>query len=258
MNSIPFLVVDDELLARQRIIQSLSNWNPCLTIYEAPNGVIALEKMAEIKTGIVLLDIEMPALSGLDVIRQIDTSRFCIVFQTAYDEYALKAFEHSACDYILKPYSDERLKMAVERAIQRWQFLTNPPPLTEKSEIKPEDRLNGQLAKDGHFMANILIRAGAKSKLVKVDDIHYFSSEEHSTYCNLNNVRYALDVSLNHLEMQLDPIVFMRIHRNCLVNWKFVSGFEGGANPQLILQSGVQLKIARDRLKAAKSRLAIQ
>jgi DNA-binding LytR/AlgR family response regulator len=232
------LIVDDEALSRQRIRTFLEKENastPTYEIKEAQDGVEAINIAKEFKPHIILLDIEMPELSGFDVLRHLGSRENCqIIFQTAYDQFALKAFEVNACDYILKPFSDERLRESLQRA------------------AKPLDSLEKYLSEKKSYLNKFVVKAGAKNRIITEDQVLCFTSEEHVTRIVLADIDYAYDYSLSHLEERLDPAKFLRIHRNSLIKLSAITQFTDGAEVIVTLTNGLKLKASREGGRALK------
>lgn len=239
MNGEPIrvLVVDDEPLARKRIVDLL---DPLRYIaLEAEDGVLALEKIRSFAPHIVFLDIQMPELSGFDVIGSLDSVEFSIIFQTAYDAYAIQAFEISACDYLLKPFTDERFYKALARGCEALGITTGNV-----------GRLLNHLHAQGRHLSTITYKAGQTVQVVDVNRVIYFFSIDHTTNLVLEQRSYAIDHSLTLLEAHLDPKVFLRIHRNAIVNIKHIRSFSRGPPFSITLHDGRVLKVSRDRAKA--------
>ena len=245
IQKIRVLIVDDEELARSRIISLLSQINTYEIEYkEAKNAQEALGLINSFRPHMVFLDIEMPFINGINMLYNIekDKRNFQIIFQTAYPEFALKAFEENACDYLLKPYSFERFSESFERAIKKIKLnynSINENFLTEKKFIE-----------QNNFLEFILVKIGNISHYVQVDEVSYFKSEEHRTSVFWDSKSQIIAFSLNHLEEVLDPKKFIRLHRNSIVRIsnisKIISTKEG---PIIELKNLTQLQIAKNRKK---------
>jgi two-component system, LytTR family, response regulator len=229
------MIIDDERLARLRIRNYLQEHHPDFELREACDGYEALETIPHFQPEIIFLDVEMPELSGFDVLCQIENPFFQVIFETAYDQFALRAFEVNACDYLLKPFSDDRLQNALARALRRDQG---------EAQLK---RLESHLREQGKYLEKLVVKIGNRSKLLECRNIRYFLSEEHSTRVFLETVNYDYDYSLNFLEERLDPNRFIRIHRNCIVRLEEISSFSQKTNMSVTLRDGTILKVARNR-----------
>ncbi|HLE00415.1 MAG TPA: LytTR family DNA-binding domain-containing protein [Bdellovibrionota bacterium] len=227
------LLVDDEPLARARIRKYLED-SGLYEIREASDGFAALELIADFKPEIVFLDIEMPELNGFDVLRNIPNHEdMKIIFQTAYDQFAIQAFEVNACDYLLKPFRDDRLQKSLERS----QRLSRP------TELK---KLEDHLVREKRYLDKFVVDVGTKTRIIPAENVFYLSSESHVTKLVLEQVDYAYGQSLTYLEKQLDPAVFLRIHRNCIVRLDRIASFTNGQNVQVSMKNGAVLKASRE------------
>ena len=237
------LIVDDEERARSRLARLLHEINPHLKIEMAKNGIEALEKIKSLYPGIVFLDIEMPGMTGLEVLNQLPERNFKIIFQTAYDEYALKAFEENACDYLLKPIEKERLETALLKAIRMKEF---------------EGRLLGleiRFAERGHFLENICIKKGNRMMSLNVKDIDCFRSQDHYTFVHAGTEEHIIDLPLSHLESRLNPNSFFRCHRSHIINLEKVDSLSLGPTMKVNLLNNLQVPVSRQSRHSMKSKM---
>ena len=233
--TIKILIVDDEPLSRAGMQALIEGRNGDLTVLHAKNGPEALRAIEDDAPHVVFLDIEMPVVSGFDVLLQLEERPFQLVFQTAHAEFALKAFEENACDYLLKPYTDERFYQALDRALAR---VGQTPDL---------GKLDQFLAKESRFLAQLVFKVGLKSKVMPVDEIYYFLSEEHVTYAHPAVGNYVCNHSLDFLESKLAPSVFVRIHRNALINRTALKAFTSGPPMTVTMRDERVLTVAKER-----------
>lgn len=242
MDNLKILIVDDETLARQKIRRFLG-MRPELnsfSIHEAVNGIEALKMIPEIDPDLVFLDVEMPKLSGFDVLSQLEKRPAKIIFQTAHDEFALRAFEESACDYLLKPFTQERFNQALDRALQQ-----------VKSRI---GQLESAIHKEGNWLRNMLVKQGNTYIVLKDEDILYFLSKEQYTSVFTRAGEFVCNLSLNHLEERLDPAHFARLHRNSIIRIEAIKKFQTTpAETKLVLADGATLPVSRDNVKKLKN-----
>ena len=207
------LIIDDEELARKRLRKLLQDFKSELEVIdEAGNGEEAIEKIEAAHPDIIFLDIQMPGYDGFEVVRRLHVKPF-IVFVTAYDEYALKAFEENSVDYLLKPIDMKRLEKAVEKL--RRVFNTPAPHLNEHVE-----RLLSQLASAS--TKRLQVKFGDKILFIDVDDIVYFEAKDKYTFLHTIDQKHIIDFTLTDLEGKLDRTNFIRIHRSTIVNLKFI------------------------------------
>lgn len=226
------LIADDEALARKRLRSFLEDRPEAPEITEAKSGVEALELLRGKRFDLVFLDIQMPGFTGFELLAQIEQRDFALVFQTAYDEFAVKAFEENACDYLLKPFDEARFAKAFEKA------------LAQAGKTAPFSALEKTLRESG-TLSRLLVKQGAKSLLVPVDEALAFVSRDHYSFLVAQEKEYILDLSLTHLEARLDAREFQRLHRNSLVRLASIRAVTGGDNMEVELENGLRLPVAR-------------
>lgn len=236
---VKILVVDDESLARQRLLRFIKESGQDVITAEAENGIVAIEKIKSFEPHIVFLDIQMPGLNGFEVLQQIEVRNFQLVFQTAFDEFAIKAFEENACDYLLKPFDLERFQKTMKRI--------NPPNVSSNAFHKTA--LAGVEKRLGN-LDRILIRQGSKTKVISVSEIDYFLSRDHYTCIFSKNSEFISDLSLNYLEERLDRKKFVRTHRNSIVATREIKSIGDTTNSEVTLSCGAKLSLSRRNRKA--------
>jgi two-component system LytT family response regulator len=204
------IIVDDERSAREILSGLVARYCPQIRIIEKCNGLeAAVAAIKKHKPSLVFLDIEMPNYAGYEIVSFFEEIDFEIVFVTAYDQYALKAFEVSAVDYLLKPVKIDRLKLSVERFVEK-QKLTN----SHKSYAALKDNINGS------ELSKIVIPHLGSQKIIPISTIVAFEAKEaYSTIHLLNGERYMVSKNLKHFENLLDVnSTFFRSHKSWLVN----------------------------------------
>ncbi|HYR29073.1 MAG TPA: LytTR family DNA-binding domain-containing protein, partial [Thermoanaerobaculia bacterium] len=202
------LVVDDEPLARESLRMLIAR-DPEFTVVGECSGVDAPRLAAETKPDVLFLDIHMPELDGFGVIEQLANDPPLIVFTTAYDAYALKAFDVHALDYLLKPFDDERFAETLTRVKQR---LRSGTPRT------PPDKLLQLLDGRERHPKRILVRVRDKIVVVRTADIDWIEAADYYASIHAGGNTYLLRETLNDLEGRLDPEHFLRVHRSAIVN----------------------------------------
>ncbi|MBX7218666.1 MAG: LytTR family DNA-binding domain-containing protein [Blastocatellia bacterium] len=230
------LVVDDEIPALQKITRYLRQSGREHLLETAENSLDAVAKIISFQPDLVFLDIAMPGLSGLDVLRQFETRPFLVVFQTAFDEYALQAFEEHACDYLLKPFTQERFTKALEHACQR---------LTETDHLRA---LEQKLALREGPLRRIAAKQGQRIRLLDEAEILYFVSQDHCTCVYFGEaVEGICELSLNTLVERLDPAQFRQFHRKHLVRLDAIRivGTNREGEMWLEMRDGVRLPVSR-------------
>jgi two-component system LytT family response regulator len=220
------VLVDDEPLARKRLRTLLGPHARVHIVGEAANGEEACALVETLQPDLLFLDIQMPGLTGFDVLARLPASprRPQVIFITAHDEFAVKAFEEQALDYLLKPVEPERLARAISR-------LTEMPPATPGSTVEDPrlDRLLASLAAQGvvatpskTLLRRIPVRRGARIALVEVATAVFFRAEDKYTVLYTSDAEHVIDRTIDELEQSLDPDQFLRIHRAAIVNVGFV------------------------------------
>jgi DNA-binding LytR/AlgR family response regulator len=243
------LIVDDEAAARARLARMLEELDvECAG--EAESGVRALEQVRALRPTLLLLDIAMPEVDGFDVARHLPEPRPLIVFQTAHDEHALRAFEHEAVDYIVKPVTLERLAAALERARRRLQRADDS---TLSSELL--QRLQAELGAAAR-RPRILVRHGSGHRLVALRDVARFCAEQGLVEVHASGERHGCDYTLVELEARTAG-EFVRASRSELVNLAHVERIasNGDGSARLTLRDGSTVRVSRRR--ATTVRLAL-
>ncbi|MEO6724101.1 MAG: response regulator transcription factor [Blastocatellia bacterium] len=210
------LIVDDETLARQRVARYVRQFSQELLIEEAESGIRAVELIHSFLPDIVFLDVEMPGLNGLEVLQQFEERPFHVIFQTAYDQFAVRAFEEHACDYLLKPFTAERLHRALGGALSR---------VADEQKLRALERQLAARAignSEGHgYLQKLTVRQGNRLRIVTTAEINCFVSRDHYTCVYFNEGGSApegiCDLSLGRLMERLNPQEFKQLHRNNIV-----------------------------------------
>lgn len=207
------LIVDDEELARLRMKKLLEPYASQVEIIgEAQDGLSALEKIRSLKPDLVFMDIQMPGMTGLEVVSQLQESEIpWVVFATAFDEYAIRAFEESAVDYLLKPIEIDRLKSTMAK-LERLTAKTAP------NMMETVRKLVEQQTPAQKYLQRIQVKIGDRTLLLNSKQAIRFEAEDKYTTVHTDDSKYVIDTPLVELEARLDPAEFMRIHRAHLVN----------------------------------------
>ena len=233
------VVVDDEALARA-VVREYAAADPTLEIVaDCANGFEAVKAVAELKPDLVLLDVQMPKLDGFEVLELLGRDQ-PVIFITAYDQYALKAFEVHAVDYLLKPYSAERFQEAIHRARER-RRARSAAPVDDITEIIKAARPRTGPA------GRVLIRDGANVHVLPVDRIDYVEAQDDYVAFKSEGKQYLKDQTLSAVEETLDPSRFVRIHRSYILNIDRIAKVELYAKDSrmAILRDGTRLPVSR-------------
>jgi two-component system LytT family response regulator len=230
------VIVDDEELARQVIREMLKPHAEIDVVAECANGFDAVRSVAELKPDLIFLDIQMPKLDGFEVLELIG-SEFAVIFATAYDEHALRAFEVHAVDYLLKPFRAERFNEALHRAKER---------IGKKMSASPEE-LSAATRTVGEFTERIVVKDGTRVQIIPVVKLDYAEAQDDYIALASQGKKYLKQQTVSSLEASLDPKSFVRIHRSYLVNLERVTRLEpyGKDTHVVILNDGSRLPVSR-------------
>lgn len=230
------LIVDDEELARKILREMLSTHPEIEVAAECANGMEAVKAAAEFAPDLMFLDVQMPKLTGFDVLELVDASNLAVIFVTAYDQYAMKAFEVHAQDYLLKPFSRDRFESALARAKSQ-----KPVARTEPIALAAAARPAGQ------YLERIVVKDGTKVTLIPAAKLDYAEALDDYVSLVSEGKKHLKQQTISGLEMALDPALFVRIHRSYLVNLERVVRIEPYAKDSkvAILTSGVKLPVSR-------------
>ncbi len=254
------LVVDDEPLGRRRLLDLLKAEPDVEVLGTAADGMAAVEAIRTSRPDVVFLDVQMPKMSGFDVVREVGPAAMPVtVFVTAYDQYALNAFDSAAVDYLLKPFRDERFEVAMRRARRLLDLIGR-------------ERLHEQLLALLHaggpaaatppeptprHLERIAVPMRGKMHVVPVRKIDYITANGTYVTLHVGSDRYVVRDSLENLEDKLDPEHFLHIHRSTIVRLDLVDALlrSEGSEYEVQLRSGVRLRVGRSRREALEQRL---
>ena len=236
------LIIDDERLARKELTNLLQEYPEIDIVGEAVNAEDALEKINSLKPDLLFLDIQMPEKTGFELLESLDNVPE-VIFTTAYDEYALKAFDFNALDYLLKPIEPDRLKDALNKLFKRVQ----PEEVgeTEDKKLGPNDRVFG---KDGD-----------KCWFVKLENIRLFESDGNYIKIYFDNFKPMIHKSLNALDERLDDRSFFRASRKHIINLTWVESIESWFNGGLmvVLRGGDKVEVSRRQAARFKEMMSL-
>lgn len=235
------VVVDDEPLPRQRV-SDLASQHPALTVVgEATNGTEALDVIVELRPDLVFLDIQMPELDGLQVAASlVDDDPPAIVFVTAFDEYAIRAFEVDAIDYLLKPVTPERFTAAVDRVLKR---LDRP----ESSTHGPIHALAARMAETRGHATRFVARRGSKHYFVQVADIDWVEAVGNYVRLLTGDASHLVRETMKGMETRLDPARFVRIHRSAIVSIDRIRSIEAREQGEYLVTMATGARLVSSR-----------
>lgn len=248
------LIVDDEAPARERLVDLLRKDAEVTAIAEAENGMAAIDAIANARPNLVFLDVQMPELDGFGVIDAIGATNMPLtIFVTAYDQHAIRAFEATALDYLLKPFSDERLEAALARAKQR---------LKERSVYEIGQRMlrmvsRGAKPQQARPLDRLVVRSGGTTRFIRVAEIDYI--EGAGVYVSLHVGGKALlhRAAIQDLVERLDPMRFVRVHRSAVVNIESIVQLEARSHGEFdaVLKHGGRVRVSRTYRAELEKRL---
>lgn len=242
-NKIRVVIVDDEDLARQIVREMLARHSDIEVIGECANGFEAVRAVSELKPNLVFLDIQMPKLDGFEVLELIG-DQVAIVFVTAYDEHALRAFEVNAVDYLLKPFRAERFDAALQRAKER----------IGKQSTESVAQLTAAARPEGQHAERIVVKDGTRVQIIPVAKLDYAEAQDDYVALATQGKKFLKQQTISSLENSLNPQNFVRVHRSYLVNLERVTRLEpfGKDTHVVILHDGSRLPVSRAGLARLK------
>ena len=250
MNKLRTLIVDDEPLIRLGLRNELARIEGVEILGECSNGAAAVDAIRTQSPDLVLLDVQMPDCTGLDVVRQIGPEHMpLVVFITAYDEYAVKAFEFNAVDYLLKPFEEDRLRLAIGRALSRQ---------ASRGQSEFQNQLRSLLSSQpAPWPERIAVKNGEHFEFVAVDSIEWIESANNYVQFHCGGKTYLLGETLNSMEARLDPRRFLRVHRRHIVNISLIVAIHPILNGsyQLQMKTGAQIATGRQHKAAVQNLL---
>ena len=260
------LIADDEMLARQRLEDLLRDEPNVEIVGRAHNGETAIRLIRELEPDLLFLDIQMPGKTGLDVVREIGPEEMpATIFVTAYDQYALKAFDAAAIDYLVKPFDDERFEQAFRRA-------------RRMIELEKVDRLSSELrallgggasraATGGpaptparpDYLERIAVEMRGQVRVVPVKQVDYIMADGPYAELYVGEKRYVIRERMQTLEERLDPAKFFRIHRSAIVRLDLIETLirNPGGDYAVQLKGGVKLKVSRNRFEELEQKMGV-
>ena len=257
------LIVDDEPLARERLHELLDEAPGVTVVGDAEDGPEAVEAIREQAPNLVFLDVQMPGMSGIDVIEEIGAEAMpTTVFVTAYDQYAIKAFDLAAVDYLLKPFDDERFEQALHRA--RDQIASqNDEAISERLLRLLRERdpslLEEERTRDEPYLERIAVQGRGKARIVPVDDLTHITADGSYAELHTGDDTYVIRERMKTLTARLDPEAFARVHRSAIVRLGKIELLlrGGGGDYAVRLQDGTRIPVSRSRVDELEDRLGV-
>jgi two-component system, LytTR family, response regulator len=243
------LVADDEPLARGIVANLLKGDAEIELVLECSDAVSAREGLARLHPDIAFLDIEMPGATGLQLADDLPDQGPILVFITAFSNYAPQAFDVSATDYVLKPFSDERFKEALDRAKRRVRERRLGELATQVATLSAElhHEEPARPAEDQSYLQRFALKDGDRSVVLKAAEIVWIEAEDYYVLVHSKQGRHLVRASLASLERRLDPGRFLRVHRTAIVNVEEVRSFHDAGQLVLTLSTGATVVVSRSR-----------
>ena len=239
------IVVDDEDLARQMLQEYLVEFPNIEIVGECDSGEQAVKTINSLQPDLIFLDVQMPELSGFGVLKKLEKIPF-VIFSTAYDKYALQAFEVNAVDYLLKPYDRERFNQAVQRVLERME---NNAPSNEQIQS-----LINSIEMDKVDTKRLWIKENGSLMPIKLQKIDWIEAMDDYACLHVGKATHLVNQTMRELEAKLDDKMFMRIHRSTIVNLDSIQELRplGAGNYQVVLKDRTKLSLSRGQAKKLK------
>jgi two-component system LytT family response regulator len=249
------LIVDDEPLARKKIRRMLSGESDITVVGECADGPSAVSAIINLNPDLVFLDVQMPEMDGLEVVRAVGPRRLpALVFVTAFDTYALQAFETEALDYLLKPFDPMRFRETLQRVRRR---LGGQGGEEFSEQIR---QLANRFGSESKYLQRLVVKTGERVLLLNIGEVDWLEAAGNYVCVHAGKQSHIVRDSLAHLESRLDPAHFARIHRSTVVNLDRIRELRPHwhGDYKIILQSGQVLPLSRRHREALTKKLGIQ
>ncbi|MGK7389683.1 MAG: LytR/AlgR family response regulator transcription factor [Candidatus Cyclobacteriaceae bacterium M2_1C_046] len=246
-NKISCLIVDDEKEAREGLALLVHDIENLELIDTCRNGIEAIDRINEFKPDLLLLDIQMPHIDGFEVLKHSKFTPPAVIFITAYDQYALKAFEVHAVDYLLKPFTDERFYEALKKAIEKIRYRnkeTSLDALLQETE-KYRQHKDAIIFDKKENKDRVVIKSEGKIHFVPVAEVIWIEAYDYYIKVHVKGRFFLVRETMKNMESKLPGDLFIRIHKSYIVNFKHIQRIEAGSDPKVILSSGESLNISR-------------
>ena len=240
------IIIDDESLSREITKEYLSSKNEIEIAAECSNGFEAIKKINELKPDLIFLDIQMPKLNGFEVLELLENHPV-IIFTTAYDHFAIKAFEVNAADYLLKPFSQDRFNEALQKA-----FIHLADKEKQKAIIKNLIEHNEE---ETDYLERVVIKKGNKVSILPSEQIKWLEAQDDYVMIHTEKDKYLKNKTMKYFEKHLDPNLFVRIHRSHLISIDFIQHLEqtDNDNYKVHLKNEQQLPVSKTGLSKLKN-----
>ena len=251
MERIRTLIVDDEPLAREGVRVLLLQDPDVEVVGECANGREAVRAIQDLRPDLLFLDVQMPEIDGFDVLTRIDAACMpVVIFVTAYDQHALRAFEVHALDYLLKPFKDDRFRTALEHAktqIRQQKVSETSQRLVALLEQTTGETFTKASSDDETYLRRLVVKTGGRVFFINVEDLDWIEAADYYVQLHVGGASHLLRETMTNLERQLDPQRFQRIHRSTIVHLDRIAALEPVYHGDyvVLLHDGTRLKMSR-------------
>jgi two-component system LytT family response regulator len=244
--SIKAIIIDDESLARDLIKSYLKDFNSVEIIGECENGFDGIKSINDLHPDLIFLDIQMPKINGFEMLELLDEKPVTI-FATAFNEFAIKAFEMNAVDYLLKPFSKDRFKAALDKAIEKIK--------TKENGSKSISKIVEHVQKNTDILERVVVKSGSKIHVVPIDQINYLEAQDDYVMLYTSEKKHLKQATMSYFEDHLDSKHFVRIHRSYIVKIDQIAQLELYSKESylLILKNGNKLPVSKSGYTKLKS-----
>jgi two-component system LytT family response regulator len=239
------LIIDDEPLARLIVCEYLQSYPNITVLQECNDGFEGLKGIQQHHPDLIFLDIQMPKINGFEMLELVENPP-AVIFTTAFDEYAIRAFETHAVDYLLKPFSKERF----DKALRKWldQFASHPPAgAPEPATPAAQQPLLDTAAESPAQQQRVVVKTAGKIKIIPIEDIHYFEAADDYVKIHTHNGAFLKNRTMGYFEKVLDPTRFVRTHRSYIINIQQVTRIDPYEKDShlCLLSSGAQVPVSK-------------
>lgn len=240
------ILIDDEPLARTIIKEYIESFPQINVVQECNDGFEGLKAIMQHKPQLIFLDVQMPKINGFEMLELIEEPP-AVIFVTAFDEYAIKAFESHAIDYLLKPFSKERFNKAVDKFLEHASEATLPPALPESFSLSPQQH------------QRVVVKTAGKIKIIPVDDIHYLEAADDYVRIHTKEGGFLKNRTMSHFEKSLDSNLFVRTHRSYIVNVQQITRIDPYEKESYtaLLKTGVKVSVSKTGYSRLKQVLGL-
>jgi len=242
------IIIDDEPLARSLVKEYLQSHSQIELVQECNDGFEGIKAIMQHQPDLIFLDIQMPKITGFEMLELVEQPP-AVIFTTAFDEYAIKAFESHAVDYLLKPFSKDRF----DKAIRKWMDQRGSAPREDKQELLETASRQPQQSQ------RIVVKTGNKIKIIPADEIQYLEAADDYVKIHTKDGSFLKNKTMGHFEQVLDPQQFVRTHRSYIVNVQLVTRLDPyeKENYTALLKTGVQVPVSKAGYSRLKTILGI-